>query len=96
MAANNACANSKIGHFFQTGELPGAGTVCKAEAGAFGVTTDVSSASVFIVGGGNNASRAGNSSTITGTGPTISAASRERGSTAAVIVSFLIGFAVFL
>jgi len=38
MAANNACANSKIGKFFQTGELPGVGTVCEVEAGAFGVT----------------------------------------------------------
>ena len=46
-AANNTCANSKIGRFFQTGELPGAGTICKAEAGAFGITTDLSSASVF-------------------------------------------------
>jgi hypothetical protein len=47
LAANNACANSKIGHFFQTGELPEADTVCKGEAGAFGLTIDLSSAGLY-------------------------------------------------
>jgi hypothetical protein len=63
LAANNSCASSKIGTFFQTGELPGVGTVCKAEAGAFGIVTDLSSASVFGTGGSN-----GSTITTTGTG----------------------------
>ena len=40
MAANNACANSKIGTFFQTGKLPGEDAICAVEAGAFGVTPE--------------------------------------------------------
>jgi len=40
MAANNACANSKIGAFFQTGKLPGKDTVCAVEAGPFGITPE--------------------------------------------------------
>lgn len=96
IGANNACANSKIGHFFQTGELPGAGTICKAEAGAFGFTIDLSSVSVFTVGGGNNGSSVGNSSTITGIGPTSSAASIDTGSMATIIVSALIWFGGFI
>ncbi|KAH8588965.1 TAP-like protein-domain-containing protein [Bisporella sp. PMI_857] len=37
LAAKNTCANEKIGKFFQTGELPERGTVCKVEKGPFGV-----------------------------------------------------------
>jgi hypothetical protein len=37
-AAQNSCANAKIGAFFQTGVLPGNDNYCSQEAGAFGVT----------------------------------------------------------
>lgn len=47
LAAQNGCAASKMGHFFQTGKLPGPGAVCKAEPGAFGLTIDISSASLY-------------------------------------------------
>lgn len=76
MAANNACANSKNGHFFQTGELPGVATTCKAEAGAFGITTDLSSASL---------------STGRGNLTTVSSASALKWSVAAIMMSVFIG-----
>jgi hypothetical protein len=34
-AAQNSCANAKIGAFFQTGVLPGNDNYCSQEAGAF-------------------------------------------------------------
>jgi hypothetical protein len=37
-AAQNSCANAKIGAFFQTGVFPGNNNYCSQEAGAFGVT----------------------------------------------------------
>lgn len=38
MGANNSCANQRIHHFFQTGNLPGNDSTCVVEAGPFGVT----------------------------------------------------------
>lgn len=89
MAARNSCANAKIGKFFQTGELPGAGTVCKVEAGAFGVTTDVAAAS-FLLGGGNGSST-GNSSTPFGTGTQNGAKPMEMRSLTAWIATVMMG-----
>ncbi|TGO80268.1 hypothetical protein BPOR_1794g00010 [Botrytis porri] len=40
MAANNSCANEKIYHSFQTGNLPGHGARCVVEAGPFGITPE--------------------------------------------------------
>jgi len=40
MVANNACANSKIGTFFQTGKLPGDESTCAVDAEAVGVTPE--------------------------------------------------------
>jgi hypothetical protein len=37
MAACNACANTKIGKFFQTGELSGKDSLCQVEVGLFSV-----------------------------------------------------------
>ncbi|ATZ58189.1 hypothetical protein BCIN_16g00410 [Botrytis cinerea B05.10] len=42
MAANNSCANEKIYHYFQTGNLPGHDSRCVVEVGPFGVTPESS------------------------------------------------------
>jgi hypothetical protein len=38
MGQNNACAYAKMGHFFQTGKLPGKDSFCPIEQGPWGVT----------------------------------------------------------